>query len=480
MLQKLLIFISSIRWQDFIDIAFNSYILFRLYALFRGTDAFRVLVGIAFLWILQRLAISLGLILTSWMMEGIIAVAALIVIVVFRNEIRSVFRARNMWAILWGVPRKPMKTPVDIITESVFDLAKRRIGALIVIPGKEDLEEFVQRGVPWDGKVSREMIESIFWPNNPVHDGAAIVSENRVVQVGVILPLSNRTDFPSVYGTRHRAAAGLSETTDAMVIVVSEERGAITITRGFDVLGINSPKQLVNAINEHLGVRENQGQYLKRRKIELRTAALVSLLIVSVVWFSISRGLDSIKTFDIPVEYANQKSDMELLNTSATSVRLFLRGSRALLKSIRPEQIRVKMDLGKAVEGTNTFAITNDNLSIPPGLSLKEVRPMVVDVNLDTRSKKSLPIQADWVGKLPPDLILVQAQIKPETVELSGPTTILNGMRTIYTTSIPLNNIKASGKTDAKLVIPSAFLKLASGSKETVEVTYEVKKGNSK
>lgn len=469
---------GSIRWQDFIDIAFNSYILFRLYALFRGTDAFRVLVGIAFLWILQRLAISLGLILTSWMMEGIIAVAALIVIVVFRNEIRSVFRARNIWAILWGLPRKPMKTPVEMITESVFNLAKRRIGALIVLPGKEDLEEFVQRGISWDGRVSTEMIESIFWPNNPVHDGAAIIAEDRVVEVGVILPLSNRKDFPSAYGTRHRAAAGLSETTDSLVIVVSEERGSITITRGFDVFNIDGKKQLVDTLKEHLGIRENQSQFLKRRKIELRIAALVSLLIVSGVWFSISRGLDAIKTFDIPVEYANQKPDMELLNTSATSVQLFLRGSRALLKSIRPEQIRVKMDLSKAVEGTNTFSITNDNLSIPPGLSLKEVRPMVVDVNLDTRTQKTLPIQADWVGKLPSDLILVRAKTKPSNVGLSGPKTILDGMETLYTTGVPLNNITVSGKMDVKLVIPSAFLKLAPGFKDTVEVEYEVKKRN--
>ena len=476
MLQKLLIFVSSIRWQDFIDIAFNSYVLFRLYALFRGTDAFRVLVGIAFLWILQRLAVSLGLILTSWMMEGIIAVAALIVIVVFRNEIRSVFRARNIWAILWGLPRKPTKTPVEIITESAFNLAKRRIGALIVLPGKEDLEEFVQQGIPWDGKVSTEMIGSIFWPNNPVHDGAAIIVENRVSEVGVILPLSHRKDLPSVYGTRHRAAAGLSETTDAMVIVVSEERGAITITRGVDVFTIDGKKQLVKALREHLGIREDQSQFLKRRKIELRTAALVSLLIVSGVWFSISRGLDSIKTFDIPVEYANQKPGMELLNTSATSVRLFLRGSRALLKSIRPEQIRVKMDLGKAVAGTNTFSITNDNLSIPPGLSLKEVRPMVLDVNLDTRSKKMLPVQADWVGKLPSGLLLVRAEAKPSKVELSGPKTILDGMWTLYTTSIPLNDIKGSGEMDAKLVVPSAFLKLETGFKDRVEVKYEVRK----
>ena len=476
MLHKILTFIWSIRWQDFIDIAFNSYILFRLYALFRGTDAFRVLIGIAFLWIMQRLAVSLGLILTSWMMEGIIAVAALIVIVVFRNEIRSVFRARNIWAILWGLPRKPMKTPVEIIAESVFELAKRRIGALIVLPGKEDVEEFVQQGVPWDGRVSREMIESIFWPNNPVHDGAAIIKEDRVMEVGVILPLSNRKDLPGFFGTRHRAAAGLSEITDAMTVVVSEERGAVTITRGFDVFRIGGERQLVDALKKHLGIQEDHSRLFKSRKIELRIAALVALLIVSIVWFSISRGLDAIKTFDIPVEYANQKSEMELLNTSATSVRLFLRGSRALLKSIRPEQIRVKMDLGNAVEGTNTFAITNDNLSIPPGLALKEVRPMVVDVNLDTRTRKTLPVQAEWVGKLPSNLILVRATVKPASVSLSGPKTILAGLKTLYTSGIPLNNIEASGKTEAKLVIPSAFLKLEGGSKDTVAIEYEVRK----
>lgn len=474
-MQKIIIFISSIRWQDIIDIAFNSYILFRLYALFRGTDAFRVLIGIAFLWILQRMAVSMGLILTSWMMEGIIAVAALIVIVVFRNEIRSVFRARNVWAILWGLPQKQAKTPVDIITESVYGLAQQRIGALIVLPGREDLEEVVQKGVPWDGKISTEMIKSIFWPNNPVHDGAAIIRGDRVVEVSAILPLSHRKDLPSVYGTRHRAAAGLSEITDALVIVVSEERGTIIITQGSDVHNIHSERDLKLLLERHLGIRENQASYLKKRRVELVAAIVVSLLIVSVVWFSISRGFDAIKSFDIPIEYANRNPKLELLNTSATSVRLYLRGSRALLRSIRPEQVRVRMDLSKAVSGTNTFAITHDHLSIPPGLSLKEVRPMVLDVTLDERTQKALPVQPDWVGKLPPGLILVQSSVTPPEVELIGPKTILESMSTIYTTGIPLNDITRTGKTEAKVVIPSAFLTLKPGSKDKVVVEYEVK-----
>ena len=477
-MQKFLTLISSIRWQDILDIAFNSYILFRLYALFRGTDAFRVLIGIAFLWVLQRMAVSMGLILTSWMMEGIIAVAAIIVIVVFRNEIRSVFRARDIWTILWGLPQKQAKTPVDMIIESVYALAQQRIGALIVLPGSEDIEEVVQRGVPWDGKISTEMIKSIFWPNNPVHDGAAIIRGDRVVEVSAILPLSRRKDLPSVYGTRHRAAAGLSEMTDALVIVVSEERGTITITKGSDVHSIHSEKDLKLFLERHLGIRKNQTLFLKKRRLELVIATVVSILIVSVVWFSISRGFDAIKTFDIPIEYANRDPKLELLDTSASAVRLYLRGSRALLRSIRPEQIRVRMDLSKAVPGTNTFAITHDHLSIPPGLSLKEVKPMVVDVTLDERSQKILPVQADWVGKLPPGLTLVRASITPKEVEVIGPKTILGSMSTIFTTSIPLNEITHTGKTDAKVVIPSGSLTLKPGSKDKVIVEYEVKERN--
>jgi len=476
--KELLTFISSIRWQDIIDIAFNSYILFRLYALFRGTDAFRVLIGIAFLWLLQRIAVSMGLILTSWMMEGIIAVAALIVIVVFRNEIRSVFRVRNIWAILWGLPQKQAKTPINIIAESVFSLAQNRIGALIVLPGREDLEEVVQKGLPWDGKISTEMIKSIFWPNNPVHDGAAIIRGNRVVEVSAILPLSHRKDLPSVYGTRHRAAAGLSEITDALVIVVSEERGTVTVTRGLDVHNIHSERDLELLLKRHLGIREDQASHLKKRRIELVAGAVVSVLIVSVVWFSISRGFDAIKTYEIPIEYASRNPKLELLNSSAASVRLYLSGSGALLRSIRPEQVRVRIDLSNAISGTNTFAITHDHLSIPPGLSLKEVRPMVVDVTLDERTQKTLPVQADWVGRLPPALILVRSSITPLELELIGPKTILGGMSTIYTTAIPLNDITRTGKTEAKVVIPSAFLTLKPGSKDRVVVEYEVRERN--
>src|SRR5512137_650288 len=118
----LLHFFQTVKWQDLLDIALNSYILFRLYVLFRGTSAFRVLVGVAIFWIFNKLALSLGLVVTSWVIQGITLVAAVIIVVIFRNEIRSVLQAKNLKSILWGVPRRVEGAPAEAVAEALFEL----------------------------------------------------------------------------------------------------------------------------------------------------------------------------------------------------------------------------------------------------------------------------------------------------------------------------------------------------------------------
>src|SRR3989339_975376 len=308
-------FFSSVRWQDVVDIIINSYIMFRSYILFRGTNAFRVLIGIAFLWFFQKLALSMGLIITSWAIQGITAVAALIIVVVFRNEIRSVLQAKNLKTIIWGVSQKIITTPVEIITDTIFELARKHTGALLVFPANEDIEDVVQRGIPWRGVVSKEMIMSIFWHDNPVHDGAAIIRRDRITDVACILPLSHSNDLPSHYGTRHRAALGLAEVSDAMVVVVSEERGTITVAKDSRTYPIAKKEELMRYLQEHMGDAP-QSTDQRKEKIEISIAALVSFLFIVGVWFSFSRGLETLINIEIPVEYMNRNSEMEIIDTS--------------------------------------------------------------------------------------------------------------------------------------------------------------------
>jgi diadenylate cyclase len=477
-MRNLFFFFSSIRWQDVADVALNSYILFRLYVLFRGTNTFRALIGIAVLWFFQRIAVSLGLIITSWAIQGITAFAALIIIVVFRNEIRSVLQVKNMGAILWELPRSFSKTPIEIIVESVFELSQRKVGALIVLPGNDDLSDIVHSGIPWQGLVSKEMIKGIFWEDNPVHDGAAVIQGNQVTEVGVILPLSHRKDFPSYYGTRHRAAAGLAEQTDALMIVVSEERGTIAIAKGYHFDIVRREEDLSEALKEHLGLSTKRAGRIRKERFELGTAAVVSFLIITAVWFTYARGVDTLISLDIPIEYTNRDPNTEILDTSTNTVRVELSGSGALIRSLRPDQVKVRVDLSKYSVGNNRFTITPENVSLPPGVFLKNVKTPVVDVTLDTLTRKDLYVQVDWTGKLPDKTLITDVKLDPEKVQVIGGKTVLENLTTIYTEKVWVDGLDKSGTTTAKLSLTPASLKIAPGSRDRVTIEYTVQKTN--
>ncbi len=474
-MEKFLLFLSTIRWQDVVDIILNSYILFRFYVLFRGTNVFRVLIGMTVLWFLQRIAISLGLIVTSWVMQGIVAVGAIIIIVVFRNEIRRVLQAKNLKSILWGLSYKSAITPTEIITDSVFQMAQRKCGALIVFPGKEDLSDAVQGGTPWKGLITKEMITSIFWPDNPVHDGAAIVQGDQITVVGAILPLSHRDDLPSRYGTRHRAALGLAEATDALIIVISEERGDVLVAKGNRLREIKQKQTLKENIQEHVGTAAVKKGAVRKEGLEITVAAMLSVVFITGIWFSVSRGQDTLVSLDIPVDYMNRAAGTEIVDTSVKSVSLVLSGSGALVKSITPDQVNVRLDLSNSVIGPNSFSITLENISLPPGILLREVTPPVIDVVIDETIKKEVPVQIDWVGKLPGNLILIDSVTDPEKVEIVGGKRILEKIATIYSEKVLLDNLSGKGEITANLVMNPASLKIAPGSKDKVTLQYLIR-----
>lgn len=469
-------FLFSIRWQDIIDVLLNSYILFRLYVLFRGTNVLRVLAGLALLWIFQRMAVALGLIVTSWAMQGIITVAALIIIIVFRNEIRSVLQTKNLRALLWEFPGNTEMTPIDAIVQGVYELARHRIGALMVFPGKEDLDEMIQGGLAWGGLVSKEMLVSIFWNGNPVHDGAAMIQGNRVTRVGGILPLSLRDDLPKYYGTRHRAAAGLAEQTDALVIVVSEERGNVVAVKGNVLTPVEDNVALEKILGDHLGTGREQGDHLsmQRERKELTVAAVICVLCMAGVWFSFAKGMETLTSIEVPLEYLNRNPQTQIHSTSVDTVRLHLSGSAALIGSLRLDQVKAKLDLSKAVSGQNSFTLSNENIVLPPGLRLNRIEPAEVKVSLDVPATKEVPVQVDWVGALPPGLILESASVTPGKVKVTGAQRVLDRTATIYTEKVSLENLKASGQVDVPLVLQPRALKIAEGGREKVEVTFAI------
>ncbi|MBU4002130.1 MAG: diadenylate cyclase [Proteobacteria bacterium] len=468
-------FIFGIRWQDIVDILFNSFILYRLYILFKGTSTFRALALIAFLWFFQRIATAMGLVITSWAIQGFTAAGAIIVIVVFRNEIRSVFQAVNLKTVFWGTPQSQTTIPINVISESVFELAEKRIGALLVIAGRESIEEIIQNGINWMGLLSKEMLLSIFWKENPVHDGAAIVEGDRVTRVGVILPLSRREDLPSYYGTRHRAAVGMAEESDSLVILVSEERGEVLAAKRHHLEIIRNPRILEKRLHDHLRTHANTKAEQKQERKSLFFAATICLLFVTAVWFGIARSSNTLVSYDIPIEFLNNDPQMEVIETSVSTVKVHLSGSSFLVQSLRPGQIRVRTSISGAKVGKNEIPITLQDVALPPGILLNKIDPPQVEVLIGKPTLNLVPVQVDWAGKLPEELVLSSVKISPDAVVVSGRSSEVKNIGTIYTEKVELNKMRWSGKRKVNLILDKASLKLSDESK-TVTIEYQIKK----
>ncbi len=468
-----LTFITSLRWQDFVDIGLNVFILFRLYVLFRGSRLIRVIPVVILLWLLKGLALFAGLVVTSWAIQGVIATAALILIIVFRDEIASVFQARNLKTFLWGFPSRRDITPMDIVAQSAFDMGKSKVGALMVFPNGKDISDIVQGGIDWDGKLSREMLLSIFWDKNPVHDGAIIIEGNRISRVGVILPLSRRRDLPSRYGTRHRAGVGLAECSDCLVIIVSEESGRVTVVKGNEIKDVRNITQLKSIIEGHSGKGKKRDSALWRDILEYGTSALLCLTLVTGIWFGLSRGRETLKTIEVPLEYTDVQKDFEIIESSTNTVTLHLGGSGPLLKSLSPQQVKVLLRLDAASAGENIYTVSGKNINLPPGVHLKKVEPSSVTLILDGTITRQVPVQLNWTGKLPESLILAHAVPEPENITVTGPQKILKTITTLYTEKIPLDAIQTSGSREVAIILQPSSLKVPD-KKNMVKVTYTV------
>jgi uncharacterized protein (TIGR00159 family) len=233
-LHRLLSFFSrdaSLVFWDIADIALVAFVLYYVLLLIKGTRAMQMGIGLALVFVLYQVAKRLGLITLYTMLDTLLTSLVLIIVVIFQHDIRRALMRFGRRPLL-APARSALETQViEEVVKAASSLAQKRIGGLIVFERDALLDEFIEPGTILDAGVSKELLYSIFLPSyeNPLHDGAVIIRDGRVQQAGAFLPLSASTKLDKALGTRHRAAIGLSEDTDAAVVVISEERGAVSL-----------------------------------------------------------------------------------------------------------------------------------------------------------------------------------------------------------------------------------------------------------
>ena len=247
----------SFGWRDAIDIGLITVLFYNVIVIVKQTRAVTAIYGLVILIAAYFVTRAVGLTSLNWILENILSSLFLLVVIVFQRDIRQGLSSIGAKQFLPSFFRKKREEDptVKLVCDAALTMAARKIGALMVLERNVPLGDVTDRGVRLDALLSRELLISLFWPNNPLHDGAALISGGRIVAGGCILPLSSAATKRD-YGTRHRAALGITEETDAVVIVVSEERGVVSLaldgrlTSALDAAKL--PKVLTSALEKRL------------------------------------------------------------------------------------------------------------------------------------------------------------------------------------------------------------------------------------
>ena len=217
---------------DLLDILIVAFIIYRIILLIKGTRAVQMLLGLAVILIVYVVSQVIGLYTLHWFLDNFLSSLIVVIIVIFQSDIRRALMHVGRNPFFAGMSYREEKEVIEELAQASAVLASRRIGALIVIERETGIKDFLESGTELDARISGDLIVSVFHPTSPIHDGALVIQQGRLTRAGCFLPLSQNPDISKTLGTRHRAAIGLTELVDAIVIVVSEETGKISVVLG--------------------------------------------------------------------------------------------------------------------------------------------------------------------------------------------------------------------------------------------------------
>ena len=385
-------FFMQVGLTDIIDIAFVTSLLYTAIIWFKRTRATLVFVGIFILGAIYIFARQLDLQLTTYILQGFFAIFLIIIVVIFQEELRQIFER----IALWGLGRKNthavQSEAVDIIVGTLSDLAKERIGALIVLPGSQPIERHINGGIEMGGRLSEPLLKSIFDPNSAGHDGAIIVEKDRISRFAVQLPLSKDFKQLGKVGTRHSAALGLAELSDALCLVVSEERGRISIAEDGKLREIGSFQEVGSLVQDFLktkfptqDARSASVQFLRSNWLE----KAVSITLAIALWYVFIPGSKILEvTYQIPVEVEHLPANLYLESIEPPNISVTFGALNRAFYLFEPQKLEASIDASLAALGRRTFRVSEENIAYPKNLTVKGWSPTKVMISVRKRNAK--------------------------------------------------------------------------------------------
>lgn len=451
--------VRSIQVADIVDVLLVGAVFFVGITWLRqsssGSAARRVVV-LGFLYAsVYLLADRFDLYLMGRLLEVLFFVVLIAAVVVFQTDIRRLLDRVATWSFGRTVITTSASSTVEILAETAAHLAETRTGALIAIRGTEPWDTHVQGGVELDGVVSRPLLYSIFDPESAGHDGAVLMEGDRVTRFAVHLPLALHLPESSRFGgTRHAAALGLATECDALVIVVSEERGTISVAEKGRLTEVSSASELCERLERFWQEHHGESATLSRRWWCRRTleTATMSLGLAALTWLLAFDGADTVyRTYAVPIELRNLPPEWALESDTVSTAAVTLSGAEKAFRRLDLAELTVSFNLAEPDTGENELVITEENLALPSGLHLYDVYPRSMKVVAHRQISLELPVQVRTIGVLSDSFVLAP---NPQTVTLLVPVEGVDRPDRVLTQPVDLRQIPKEGRTRAKLALP--------------------------
>lgn len=468
--------IPSIRIQDIADILIMTFLLYQLYSWFRLTRAFQVLLGLGVVTLIYFATRFLGLYMTSWVLQELGTVLIILIIVVFQAEIRQALYRFSRLRHLIDNRQDTQLSQFQDISETLFGMASQRTGALVVLQRKESIEELMSNGVRLDCEISPQMLESIFYNGAPFHDGATLIRDGRIALASCHLPLSVSPDIPRHLGTRHRAALGLSERSDAVVVVVSEERGEISLIYSGVLRIMTSPAELISALEELLRTSNETLNTTVRQSLFANMLPKAALLLgVCVFWALVTTRQGQITTVTAPVRLHGIPEGLILMRTTPEDVNVQVKSLSSLTPTPSKLDLTAEIDASEVKEGQTSIRVRNSDFELPSGIIITTVSPSSIRISAERKLRRSVPVKVALQGAMPSRLASWRVISEPAVVDIEGPASQVSQIEHVLTDIIDAGQLTTGKEYQKSLKPPQKQVSLLRDAPVTILLKAPVK-----
>jgi diadenylate cyclase len=385
----LMAFFKQIGFAGFFDIAFMSLLIYSVLLWFKKTRAGFVLSGIIIMSIIYLLARQFNLVLIYSVLQGFFAVIIIALIVIFQEELRRLFERIAVLGLnpTFNKSSKSKDSPrdVQILLKTISDFANNRVGALIVLPGRDIMDLHLEGGVELNGDLSEPLLKSIFDPHSIGHDGAVIIENGKIMMFSVHLPLSRNFQQLRYHGTRHAAALGLSEFTDALCLVVSEEQGIISVARNgiLKQVGFEQLNLILHKFYEDIHP-PSKTAVLNDFLVKNFKEKVIAVILTVALWFVLVYGAGlEYESFLVQIQTAPLQSEYKISEVEPKEVKVTFLGPRRSFFLTSENEISLILNLPNVTAGLKTVTISDSNINFPKGLTVEKIEPPRVKVKVD-------------------------------------------------------------------------------------------------